>query len=67
MLYSYRHPDLAATVTVGADLINVSEHGTVGLEERRRFVRLIPVAAVVHSNDADAWSLWDQAVEGTSQ
>lgn len=65
MLYSYRHPDLAAIVVASALLPKLSQHEIAGLEERRKFVRLIPVAAIEHANDADAWSFWDQAVEST--
>jgi len=64
MLYSYRHPDLAARVVASALPPKLSQHEIAGLEERRQFVRPIPVAAVVHGNDTDAWSLWDQVVEG---
>jgi hypothetical protein len=64
MLYSYRHPDLAASVVASALLPKLSHHEIAGLVERRKVVRPIPAAAVVHGNDADAWSLWDQAVEG---
>jgi len=63
MLYSYRHPDLAASVVTSALLPKHSQLEIARLDERRRFVRSIPVAAVVQGNDADAWSLWDQAVE----
>jgi hypothetical protein len=64
MLYTYRHPDLAANAVASAMLPKLPQHEVAGLVERRKFVRPIPVAAVVHGNDADAWSLWDQVVEG---
>ena len=63
MLYSYRHPDLAAVVAASEEFPKISPLEAARFEERRRFVRLIPVAVVVHGNDADVWSLWDQAVE----
>ena len=66
MLYSYCHPDLAASVVASALLPKLSQHEIAGLEERWKFIRPIPAATVVHGNDADAWSLWDQAVEGES-
>ena len=66
MLYSYRHPDFAAEVAGSSAPPKAVGCWTVGLEERRLFVRSIPVAAVIDGNDADAWSLWDQAVENMS-
>jgi len=61
MKYSYRHPDLAAKQPEAPQL---SESETVVLVERRRFVRPIPVPAAIESDEADVWSLWDQATEG---
>jgi hypothetical protein len=66
MLYSYRHPDLAASAIGHPDISKLSDLEAAGLEERRRFVRAIPVPAVVESDDAAIWELWNQAVEGSS-
>jgi hypothetical protein len=60
MLYSYRHPDVAAKQSEAPKL---SETEAAGLVERRRFVRSIPVPAAEESTEADVWSLWDQASE----
>lgn len=65
MLFSYRHPDLAASATGHSEISKLSDHEAAGLEERRRFVRSIPVPAVIESDDAEAWDLWTQAVEGS--
>jgi hypothetical protein len=65
MLYSYRHPDLAASVTGHSAVVKLSDHEIAGLAERRRFVRAIPVPAVIESDEADAWDLWDQLVQST--
>ena len=64
MLFSYRHPDLAASGTGHSEISKLSDHETSGLEERRRFVRSIPVPTVIERDDAEAWELWTQAVKG---
>jgi hypothetical protein len=64
MLYSYRHPDLAASIAASELRPKLSQQVFESLVERRRFVRPIPVATVVHCNDADAWNLWDASVGG---
>jgi hypothetical protein len=63
MLYSYRHPDIVAGVAARELLPELSPHELAGLLERRRFIRPIPIAAVTHGSDVDAWFLWDEAVE----
>jgi hypothetical protein len=65
MLYSYRHPDLAASVTGHSAVVKLSDHEIAGLAERRRYVRAIPVAAVIESDEADAWDLWNKVVQST--
>jgi hypothetical protein len=44
----------------------LSEHEAASLLERRRFVRSIPVPAVIEGDDVEAWDLWNQALEGSS-
>ena len=65
MLYSYRHPDLAASVTGHPAIVKLSDHEIAGLVERRRFVRTIPVPAVIEGDEADAWDLWNKVVQST--
>jgi len=65
MLYSYRHPDHAASATGHSEISKLSDHEATGLQERRRIVRSIPVPAVIESDDAEAWDLWTKTVEGS--
>jgi hypothetical protein len=63
MLYSYRHPDLAAKSPESSEL---TEHGVAGIVERRKFIRSIPVPAAIESTDDEMWALWDRASDALS-
>ena len=61
MVFSYRHPDLAAKEAARPKL---SAQEAVALVERRQFVREIPTPAAVEHSDDEAWLLWDSVTGG---
>jgi hypothetical protein len=60
MLYSYRHPDLAAK---DSQALQLTEQEVAGLVERRKFVRSISIPAAIESTDDEMWALWDKAAD----
>jgi hypothetical protein len=66
MLFSYRHPDHIASTTGHTESSKLSEHEAAELRERRRFIRSIPVPAVIECDEAEAWDLWNQVTQGAS-
>jgi hypothetical protein len=62
MLYSYRHPDLAARAEEKPEAPPLSEQEAIRQVERRKIIRPLPVPAVIEYTDAQAADLWKQAL-----
>ena len=63
MLYTYRRPHLTNCHTRKSVNAPLSEQELDHRTERRRIPRAIPVPQVIECSDAEAWSLWNRAME----